>query len=204
MNLKLHRHLKALPALALLFCMLPALTVSAQPESIRRSSVPIRSVRSTSTLRNYTADKACDLDTSTAWFESAKDTGAGEGLTFSVSSSRITAMGILPGYVKNETVYTENCTIKRVLIHSGRVWKSVDVSAFVPDFANPQPLIISFPTPIPVEDGKVTVSILEAVPGTRSSHTGISEVFFLTDERPEEETYAAAAGTPADLLPAPP
>ena len=139
-------------------------------------------VRASSTLKEYYASNVLDKDPDTAWFEGADGDGSGEYLEFTVEDYEVYGIIVLPGYMKNEEVYEENCVPEMLLIQSGREKQLIDISDFEPDFDSKEPAVYKFEKPLYVNvDGKVKVSIVSVIEGTVSEHAGISELHLMTD-----------------------
>ncbi|MGB8341767.1 MAG: hypothetical protein WCE51_09255 [Chthoniobacterales bacterium] len=185
---------------------LPDLTFSYDPSDlyanaqIKRNLLDpthLRSLTVSSTLAsdgsfNYAKESMRDGDLRTAWVEGAKGPGIGETITLEPKNVYITEIGILNGFVANESLYYANARIKKLRIElecgegaeANECRQQFEVS--LPDRAyqdfNPRFPFSSVDWVVqhPSGDGfiqKVKLTILEVYPGRKYQDTAITELY---------------------------
>lgn len=81
------------------------------------SSQHLEEVNVSSTLQgapDYAVGNLFDMDMTTAWVEGASGDGTGEWINIEFDDVSVYSIGIVNGYIKNETTYRENARIRKV------------------------------------------------------------------------------------------
>lgn len=185
---------------------LPDLTFSYDPSNlyadaqIKRNLLDpthVKSLTVSSTLASdgsfdYAKKSMRDGDLRTAWVEGAKGPGIGETITLEPKNAYITEIGILNGFVANESLYYANARIKKLRIElecgegaeANERRQQFEVS--LPDRAykdfNPRFPFSSVDWVVqhPSGDGfiqKVKLTILEVYPGRKYQDSAITELY---------------------------
>ncbi len=140
----------------------------------------------------YGKESAQDRDLRTAWVEGVKGTGLGETITFHPKGSYVTEVGLLNGFVANETFYYDNARIKKMRVEircgegaeeNGR-YQTEEI--IVPDrlykkFSPRYPFdFVDWVVRHPQGDGfieEVKITILETYPGRKFEDLAVTEFY---------------------------
>ena len=179
-----------------IICDISSQKLSAYYSENRVGLKQINALNTSSQLQgNYSVDNLLDFNFETAWVEGKPDSGDGESITFELNDYKLTAIGIINGYTKNEETYLANNRIKKLRIEKQVVdYKDstktrIDISEIELEdkpyvkiqkksFDNMVSIIADY------GDGwekvrKVTLTILEVYKGNKFNDTCISEVLLL-------------------------
>jgi hypothetical protein len=157
----------------------------------------IKSLTVSSTLKpegslSYAKESMRDNDLRTAWVEGVDGPGIGESITFKPNGAYVTEIGILNGYVADESRYYANARVKKMRVEvefgegaePNEKRKRYDIS--LPDreykTLKPRYPFSSVDWIVQHSQGngfidKVKLTILEVYPGQRYEDTAISELY---------------------------
>ncbi|MBD3284961.1 hypothetical protein GF359_01185 [candidate division WOR-3 bacterium] len=139
----------------------------------------------------YRAANLIDGDPATVWIEGTDGTGKGEWVEFTIYDAYYFAIGVLPGYTKDSTTFTDYgaCTDFKLDFYDSKdsLIHTISTRQGKEYYYPPKAIVYDwFLTyfhvgygPLP-KTGKVRLTILDARPGEDNTHTCISEVMFLS------------------------
>ncbi|MFB6305971.1 MAG: hypothetical protein ABEH43_03110, partial [Flavobacteriales bacterium] len=169
-------------------------TSQALANAIENKRVPkskIKSIKASSTLKNYKAENIYDGNFKTAWVEGKKGGGIGEWVEIELKEKmNIGMVLIINGYTKSKSIYEKNNKVKKIKIsgvESNRT-KSHTLSdkEFIPLNNNllytfSDKITLTTPGSISIVDKfkKIRFEIKDIYEGTKYNDTCISEIYLL-------------------------
>jgi hypothetical protein len=169
-----------------------------EPENIK--SVKASSVLPREGLTRYDEASMLDNDLRTAWVEGADGPGIGQSIIFEPQDAYVTDIGILNGYVVDESRYYANARIKKLRVeleflgandlHGKREVREVDMpdrpyknlNPHYPSFSSLD-WILHYPEGDEAAIKTVKLTILDVYPGRQYEDCAISELYMCAFKR---------------------
>ena len=135
---------------------------------------------SSSLSEKYCAKNAHDFSIITAWVEGEQGNGEGEYLSYSFPGTcpRITGVLIQNGYTKNETAWTNNGRVKRLLMYYNDTPYAILNLKDTRDCQVFDVGVLGYEDKSTAPAWSIKFQILEVYPGEKYQDTAITEIYF--------------------------